>query len=689
MSPPKTKIKTTLGKLEKALKGVTKPKPAPPDPSEEGSIVGQSIATTQIPDGFVLPSWDELVAEKCKRSFKFFVQCAWSVVEPGSPLIWGWHMDAICDHLQACFENRIRNLIISVPPRHSKSSLVAVFFTAWVWLNQPGRRFIFCSYAAKLSVRDSRKCRGLIESPWFVKLFGGIFELAKDSNTILRFDNDKGGMRYATSVDGTITGEGGSYVIADDLNNLQEIFSEKKRENVHEGWKTLSSRVNPPQDEAHFIIIAQRGHDDDLIGHVKAKDAKMPEPTFTVLDLPAEFEVEFRCKTYLGRDKNGNAIDWQDPRTFEGELLWPQGCPKSYLDEQKITLGPYRYAAQYQQKPVPAEGGVFDIKDFRFYNPAELPPFAKWDDCCISVDMNFGAKDQSSASWVVMQAWCRVAAKFYLIDQDRGQWKYTKARQALINFCARYHFIWAIYVENKANGPAIIDDLEETEGIPGIIPVEPDGDKVARAHSIGPIVEAHNVLLPDPDLNHEISQRIMPSVLLEIATFPMGATDDCIDTMSQGVRKMRMAYIPLGMGVGEGEMPLDEQDSGRRTLERNAEIDAQLRAQAISKDINERLSDGKKVKAGMETHYHQHQGPTIATGEVSGDDGSIGGMPGVRRVFGGGSGMGAAFNNHQQVYQIFQAVQEKHGVTQGEVQKGAAGDSGYGLKSFWGNALKM
>ena len=124
---------------------------------------------------------DKMIAEACRREFKYFVKELWDVVEPGSPYIHGWHIDAICDHLQAAAEGRIKNLIVAIPPRHSKSTIVSVFFPAWLWLRWPGKRSLFVSFAARLSDRDSRKCRNLIESVKYQRLFGEIFQLAKDS----------------------------------------------------------------------------------------------------------------------------------------------------------------------------------------------------------------------------------------------------------------------------------------------------------------------------------------------------------------------------------------------------------------------------------------------------------------------------------------------------------------------------
>src|SRR5206468_1779471 len=145
---------------------------------------------------------DEIERELATRHLRDFVRQAWAVVEPSTPFVPGWHIDAIIEHLEAATRGNIRNLLINVPPRHMKSLLVSVLWPAWEWVSFPQRRWLFSSYAASLSIRDSVKCRTLIESPWYQSFWGDCFSLAIDQNTKTRFDNDKSGYRIATSVGG-------------------------------------------------------------------------------------------------------------------------------------------------------------------------------------------------------------------------------------------------------------------------------------------------------------------------------------------------------------------------------------------------------------------------------------------------------------------------------------------------------
>jgi hypothetical protein len=164
--------------------------------------------------------------------FQTYVREAWHIAEPATKYVHGWHIDAIAEHLQAVNRGEIRNLLINIPPRHSKSLLVSVFWPTWVWSWNPSVRWLFASYAQSLSTRDSVKSRRLIESPWYQTQWGHRFRLTYDQNQKVRFDNDRTGYRLATSVGGSATGEGGDVIVADDPHNVKDGESEAERESV-------------------------------------------------------------------------------------------------------------------------------------------------------------------------------------------------------------------------------------------------------------------------------------------------------------------------------------------------------------------------------------------------------------------------------------------------------------------------
>jgi hypothetical protein len=294
--------------------------------------------------------------EYASRRLREFVRQAWHVVEPSTPFVPGWHIDAITDHLEAISRGHIRNLLINVPPRHMKSLLVSVFWPAWEWITWPERRWLCSSYASSLSIRDSLQCRRLIESPWYQARWGHIFSLTSDQNAKSRFDNNRSGYRLATSVGGSVTGEGGDRIVCDDPHKVDEVVSDSLRKAAIDWWDiAMSTRVNDPKTSA-MIIVMQRCHQRDLSGHLLEKG------NFEHLCLPAEYEGPSRM----------TSIGFSDPRTELGELLWPDRFGIKEIADLKISLGSYAAAGQLQQRPSPAGGGIFKRHWFRYFQPAGM-----------------------------------------------------------------------------------------------------------------------------------------------------------------------------------------------------------------------------------------------------------------------------------------------------------------------------
>ena len=208
---------------------------------------------------------DLLKKEKDRRvasaSLYEFVKQSWSVVEPGVRFIPSWHIEEICEHLQAVTDGDIRKLLINIPPRHSKSTIVSVMWPMWEWLTQPEQKFLCASYSGNLSIRDNLNARRLIQSPWYQERWGQMFKLSGDQNAKQRFENDKTGYRLATSVGGTATGEGGSRLILDDPHSAQEAQSDTIRDSALDWFDMVwSTRLNDPKNDA-MVTIMQRLHD--------------------------------------------------------------------------------------------------------------------------------------------------------------------------------------------------------------------------------------------------------------------------------------------------------------------------------------------------------------------------------------------------------------------------------------------
>lgn len=298
--------------------------------------------------------------DRCQDSLYSFVQSAWSWVDP-SPFVGGWHIEALCQHLEGITRGVLHDTIFNVPPRTSKSSIVSVCWPAWIWaqaysakhrLAGPQVQILSSSYAQNLSRRDAVKARRLIQSPWYQKNWGDRFKLTGDQNEKLRYENNKGGYRLATSVDGQNTGEGGDIIIIDDPNSAKEL-SEQVLATTIEWWnEVMSSRLNDPTTGA-YVIIMQRLHALDLTGHrlrqMEEAIAAGDEDDVTHVCLPMRFEERRRCTTRLG---------WSDPREVEGELLCPKRLPEREVRKLERKMGPTIAAGQLQQRPEQKGGNI-------------------------------------------------------------------------------------------------------------------------------------------------------------------------------------------------------------------------------------------------------------------------------------------------------------------------------------------
>jgi predicted phage terminase large subunit-like protein len=259
-----------------------------------------------------------------------------------------------------------------------------------------------------------------------------------------------------------------------------------------------------------------------------------------LLCLPAEFEPERRSSTSIG---------WCDPRQEAGDLLWPEKVTQVNLEELKLTLGSYRYAGQYQQRPAPSEGGIFQRSWWRFWGPAhmDLPPVqvktssgqisipavpipAQFDTTIQSWDLAF--KDHATSDYVVGQVWAATKADRYLLDQVRIKADMPATKKAIKDLSQKWPKAVTILVEDKANGPAVIQELQHE--MSGLIAVNPEGGKVARAQAASPQVESGNVYLPHPAIAPWVDDFIE-----EAAAFPCGRKDDQVDAMTQALNRLR------------------------------------------------------------------------------------------------------------------------------------------------------
>lgn len=440
-----------------------------------------------------------------------FVREAWHVVEPHNELIWGRHLDVIIEHLQAVTDGQIRRLKINVPPGHMKSLLVSVLWPAWMWLRNPHERYLATSHASPLAIRDALKMRDVVRSDWYQRAFRPDWQLRSDIDAKGRYATSLQGERYSVGLTGTITGFRGDGIIIDDPLSATDAQSGAKRAETNRIIReTLSTRINDPE-RSWIVAIMQRLHEDDPCGMWDDIGG------WDTLCLPSLYDGDSDA-TYHPTSIGGG--DW---RTVAGELLFPDRFARPVLDAEKRSLGSQGFAAQHQQRPAPAEGLLFQRRWFRLVQPADMPSASDITESAISVDASFGSEKQT-ASRVAIGLWWRHEGKVYRVAEHVEAMSYTRTRAALVDFWQR-HGQPAVFVEAKANGPALINDLRDT--IPVILPIETGAlDKRARAHVVTPYVETGAVHVP-------AQAAWVDDWLHEVTSFPRGRYDDRVDEMVQ------------------------------------------------------------------------------------------------------------------------------------------------------------
>ena len=622
--------------------------------------MGASLEPERIKDEAALKAEDSLA--------EFFRQ-AWKVMEPGVEYIHGWHIDAICEHLEAVTRGEIRKLLINMPPRHAKSSLVSVAWPAWEWIKKPWMKYLYSSYSMVLSIRDSVACRRLISSPWYQGNWGNVFSLVEDVNLKQRFENTQHGYRIATSVGSAVTGEGGNRCICfpydakvltergpmmighlvdfripvrvwsydagkkepvlseigeymknpgdyvrsfylsgggiltctedhkvqtvdrglvpahdivcqddllpifcsehrkntpyrgalqtflgksvqpkyedatycltipkyhrfmvqvdqscyaivsncDDPHNVKEAESEVTRAGVIDWWsQAMSTRLNDPKKDA-FVVVMQRVHDNDLSGKL------IRDGDYYHLCLPCRYEGQ---RTHW-------KIGWQDPRKTEGELLWPERFDEKTISEMEKTLGSYAAAAQLQQRPTPAEGGIFKKAWFKTFEqrPFFVRTIESWDTATSEADLS---------AYSVGEVWGETMnGEYYLLHVERQRYTFPQLKEAVVALHKKFHGT-AVLVEDKSSGRQICQELGRGRRIP-IIPIQPGRqDKVARAMACSATVESGAVYIP-------AHAGWLADFMQEILTFPKSDFKDQVDAMTQALNYLRGGTVTSGM----------------------------------------------------------------------------------------------------------------------------------------------
>ena len=457
-----------------------------------------------------------------RQSLSFFIERSFAELNPQTNYLHNWHIDAIADALEGVAAGRIKRLIINVPPRSLKSHCVSIAFVAWLLGRDPSKEVICASYSQDLANKHAIDCRTLMASAFYKSLFPT--RLSSQRQAVGEFMTTERGVRLSTSVGGTLTGRGADIIIIDDPLKPDEAVSETQRKAVNNWYDhTLFSRLNSKNDGC-IIIVMQRLHEDDLVGHVLGLG-----DDWKVLRFPAIAE-ENEIHTFMTL-RGVQAVE-----RIAGEPLHSDRESLETLAKIRTTQGEYNFAGQYQQSPSPLGGGMVKLDWFKTYQPHDLPE--KFD--CVFQSWDTANKATELSDYSVCTTWGIKKNDLFLLDVFRKRMEYPELKRTVKEMAEKFA-AKNVLIEDKASGTQLIQELYY-EGLYATTRYEPKGDKILRMHSASSVIEGGFVHLP-------AKAPWKDSFLLELASFPMGKHDDQADSTSQALDWSKQRYMGPGMGI--------------------------------------------------------------------------------------------------------------------------------------------
>lgn len=488
----------------------------------------------------------EAVRSRC-QSFAEFVKMAWRVIEPGTPLKWNWHLDAMCLHLEGISRGKLRpRLIINVPPGSSKSTIVTVLWQAYEWgpLGKRHLRYVSTSYDLVNVKRDTGKTLDVIRSRWFQSLWPDV-ELKTEG--VLSFSNYDTGTRLGVAFK-SVTGKRGDRLIVDDPHSVLGAESETQRDGAVQAF--IEGGLNRTNDweTSAIVVVMQRLHENDLTGALLARDYG-----FVHLMIPMEFEPARACRTVLqvpDPERPGLTKDWTDPRSYDGELMDPVRVPQAAILDLKKS-GEYMWNGQYQQRPAPREGGMFKVEKIGIVD--RCPPggetWAGWD---------LAGSKRKKSPYTVRVLMTRVGGDVYIRHAERRRANPTEVER----------MIEEVSADDRNQVPDVKISIPQDPGFGGkafkwrvselligftYICTPETGDKVTRAEPFAAQVGAERVFLVKGDWNAEYIE--------ELRNFPGGTYKDQVDASSRAFTEL-VGAIRAVQNAAPEEMPSDGDDVG-------------------------------------------------------------------------------------------------------------------------------
>ena len=525
--------------------------------------------------------------DDCQDNLRYFVEQAWAHVD-SSPFMANWAIDAVCDHLEAVMLGHIPRLLINIPPRCSKTTIVSIMFPAWVWLRSqesmiaplsgPQVRFLCASYSDKLSLLSSNAFRRLVKSEWYSALYPEL-KFMRDQDAKGHMDNNKKGSRQSTSVGGSLLGLGGDILIADDLNNTE---TEKLVETGAERAKVVSffnefrsTRRNDPR-EGHSAVVGvqQRTDEGDMSGSWLSTDEEV-----THLMIPMRHDAQRHCIT-VKLPQYDDVLPWEDPRDPDGEdLMWPERFGEFETRGLEKALGPIMAAGRMQQSPKVKGGNIIQRDWWKLWGLEEAAKYGlEWNDGSdiarqrnlhlkeypnfeiVVASLDTAQKEKEENDYNALTVWGifldrarnRRALLIYawqkrlplngkeatkLIDELPINFERRKKDSwGLVQWVAdacRHWKVKRLLIEDKTRGHDVANEIRRQYAREnwGVQLLEPVGDKVSRAHVTVPLFADDSIYAPD--------FKWSDMVITQCESFPKAAHDDLVDSVTQFINWAR------------------------------------------------------------------------------------------------------------------------------------------------------
>ncbi len=562
--------------------------PAPPSVEADPGDAGDAPESYVV---FEAPELEAAVAEQCRRSLASFVREAWRHMPHlhDKRLVWNWHHDALCLHLQVmaeewaaaqsaeegeAVEQRIRDLLVNIAPGSTKTLIIMVFFPAWMWTRWPRWSVRCVSFNPRAVYESSDFARTLVQSDWYRRCFiptgegeepwadtYGLesWEIRDDKDAKGDWGNSLGGFRRSTGLKAPVIGEHTDWILCDDPQDADMVYQEAHRAEVNSKWDlSIYNRVNDTR-VACRVVIMQRLHALDLSARL------LEVGGWAHLVIASEFEPQHSKTTPIG---------WRDPRTEPGELLDPVRFPAAELAREKERLATSGYNAQHLQRPDAETGMMFPAIRWGFYTVDDEKPDVltrpkgchrgpaverlthdRWgaldvEAVCVSVDATFGSTNESASAVGLIIGATKGAARYILDDLTPGPRSFLQTLddvEGAVKLAAETtgKRQVRVLIEKKANGAAVLETMEKRlrEGKFETVSGEPiqvvfeayepgSNSKDSRAHAMEPDVEGHVLLIRD-------GAKWLAKYVQEFASFGGAGRNDRVDATGQFLARYR------------------------------------------------------------------------------------------------------------------------------------------------------